>query len=871
MSAETHDRDPLTPMINRRTLLRSAVDPRNIATVASVGAILGSHSHVDGHGHDEHDPHHEDGKHAEKHKETTAEIFEYLSSIGISTAFLVQIGLNLTGKRAFNASSAREMVSLGFLRTAVLDHLARKEGNHELMHVAEHEREEYVTACYLVPLLTALADIASNHVRVDANKIAPIQIQAALDERSGPSLSYRFIKRPNLTSIPETWEHYRMQIEADLANKSAQIGGIALGSAPLLTTYFASGFVEKEKPELMRMFIERYIASGAIKALKEKAGNGRNSGLTEGEFTTIQEEACESAERAMNGIMGYNRYALTFPCNINGGIGLIGDPPELFAMKDLADDPEMYLRICGQGTMYAAVLAMISERAFLGLHGQNPSASHEGLFLGSAFSAAANVAELGMGKITALSGMLGKNKQGERLAEMIDDIGDGRARDVQQMLRTVRAGRPAIEFLIGPYLGGKAKLFLNLFTGASDRLARLITEYEPSEFGDDPRANLERILHSFISGDEAVFAKAINKFGTQMETVMQFEGARDLSKIFEELCHMDEDALSKMEEIMRQQAVAQAAGETENDEEGPEPDDPETTPATASGEATEIADSLDGPEGEAFQRAIGGAAEVLGIDETKIGDPEHIAEVTEALRSADNATILRALEMFTKQPSNDGPGGTKIDAKGKAHAHIVSHAAEEVLFALLTQIPSVPSLVRQAKRILPNMVGLQPNERPSEKQLNSILQNTLIITMITSALADNVAAYMFARDVLFSFFEMRYLPEELWGTPEGRSTLFKEYPNVREYVSKAALKIAEFAGNLTKVGNGPNFLQNNVKATVNPSANPQGVSIEREPISMASTAVNPYAWFANLLLFTVMQKEGAEVIKEADKQYAIAA
>ena len=146
-----------------------------------------------------------------------------------------------------------------------------------------------------------------------------------------------------------------------------------------------------------------------------------------------------------------------------------------------------------------------------------------------------------------------------------------------------------------------------------------------------------------------------------------------------------------------------------------------------------------------------------------------------------------------------------------------------MLWALLTQIPSVPAISRLADISIPAINGVKGNETPTPAQLKRIVATLLPIEAGMSGIADNVAAYMFSRIVMMGFFERTF-----------GHNVFKEFPDLKGNIGIIAKMIAEQAGSLTKVGNGPNFSQEKC-LILHDDSNNQGISIDRVNVPMGET------------------------------------
>jgi len=67
--------------------------------------------------------------------------------------------------------------------------------------------------------------------------------------------------------------------------------------------------------------------------------------------------------------------------------------------------------------------------------------------------------------------------------------------------------------------------------------------------------------------------------------------------------------------------------------------------------------------------------------------------------------------------------------------------------------------------------------------------------------------------------------------------VFTEFPEALDVIAIASVKVAENAGNLTKVGNGPNFSQEQM-TVVGDGKFAQGISIEMANMKMSDTLPN---------------------------------
>lgn len=172
------------------------------------------------------------------------------------------------------------------------------------------------------------------------------------------------------------------------------------------------------------------------------------------------------------------------------------------------------------------------------------------------------------------------------------------------------------------------------------------------------------------------------------------------------------------------------------------------------------------------------------------------------------------------------------------------HTSEEVLNALWTQLPAVPSLVHNAEKIIPKLLGTKSLEEVTSEQADKATFLVLSATAAISSTADNVAAYLFGKKLLEDIYQKTY-----GETYEGNKGL-------RQFANDAPLIAAIIGGSLSRIGNGPNFMINKVEATIKDGT----VDVGKKPLTLGSSYVNPYAWTQSLAaigLLMAQKKSGA--------------
>lgn len=158
--------------------------------------------------------------------------------------------------------------------------------------------------------------------------------------------------------------------------------------------------------------------------------------------------------------------------------------------------------------------------------------------------------------------------------------------------------------------------------------------------------------------------------------------------------------------------------------------------------------------------------------------------------------------------------------------HLFGETAKDVFTALATQLPAIKSLVHIAEKFLDWKLGLK-DEPISEQKVNEATLMVLTTTAVLSSFADNVAAYLFGRELLERIYERAY------------GEKYHQNPALETYLDKATVLCAIAGGSGTKIGNGPNFQIEKLTAKLSDSEDQ--LFIERAPLTLGKSMLNPYA------------------------------
>lgn len=699
--------------------------------------------------------------------------------------------------------SAAEMNALAWMRIGVLEAF----GDEETANLARHEIGEIKGGLLPLPLLVALSDATTTELKVDA----PLIFEATRDSLE-KQVEYENIVRPEFPANIAEWERHLERVNADITRKTAQIAAITSVMAPLGTTYTSSSLANDLKEEILRMLYEQSLALGVVEAKRnagEKPGDEDSPIFwLEDKKEEVRQAAYKRADDLFNGSMGYSKLMLALAANTQGSWGL-GDPPEIYFAIDYINDPATLLKAHAIGALNSEAFTILLNAMWLKKVGAlSPEALGE--FLAAQKTTIAAIAKSVADKDLRSTSFNGNERHVQGVLAALNDKTDpsGKLRELLNGLP-----KPRIRFSLKDYLANKR----GILSGQTKRMEKIASGVlkTPEAFA------CSNIFSSLVKAFNAGDKEGARKMLEAMEAKLQEGQATDLSVLFEGL--MEEETTVKGEDEVEVPAEAPTHTERIMDE---------------------VGHVLAGMDDNTRKGRIEEALDILGIGhifgETGERSDKRIygAEVYEALRRADERTIAKAISQFTSvEGHEDVVAGMDDDAAlgenvaearehaaGKEHApSFLSHSAKDVLWALLTQIPSVPAISRLADISIPEINGVKENETPTPAQLKRIVATLLPIEAGMSGVADNVAAYMFAKIVMMGFFERTF----------GKD-VFQEFPNIKGSIGIIAKMIAEQAGSLTRVGNGPNFSQEKC-VILSDDSNRQGISIDRVNVPMGET------------------------------------
>jgi hypothetical protein len=570
------------------------------------------------------------------------------------------INLSLDEKTAF------VMNALAMHRRALL----RQSSNPRDHELAEQEAHHHMFDMAPAALLALISDLTTNEeggLRVNLEAI----FQDSLRQRS-VDLDGKMRPRLEFQSV-ELWKEYLGKAKADLRTEVQRLNMVGFLAAPLASTYSPSAVANVAKENVARLLFEMRYAELVIKNLYDESGQIDEQNLMTGAANMVNED--------FNGKFGYNKLLLATDCNAKGTTPPLGDPPEVFYLIDILSDPEVtdpgqdYMTNFAFGLSASLVSSLVTNNLYLMKVG---AFSLEDAF--KFIPDALNVIEKAMETVASSrlrQASLGSNKniKEQLLAELAKS--DGGAKEIVDLLN--KMPDVCFEFQGLKYLENKLKAIHIILT----KLPSYLAKYVPL-WGQLAELALEKSSQTSYGKDivdklgdleKLVLGNAVdhNATGDQLGS--------ELAGMFSELRAMSQQIASELERKINL--------EQNSDEATIQLDD-----ATKQRIAkrlklnNEIRSFLLRQDQDELQSLSVETKALVGI--TSKDDPEQIRK---KIQAANDTILGKALAKYSlvQGATDDVPG---LDSEEHEHhsSGIASHAAKEVLFALLTQIPVVAPL-----------------------------------------------------------------------------------------------------------------------------------------------------------------------------------
>lgn len=824
-----------------------------------------------------------------------------ISKVNLATAevnvgnFGLELGMILFGKKhGFDKGTAIRNTAFASARVGTLSVLDREAMDHDL--------KEFKGSYPLVPVLVALAEGASNmkvandEIYKDHSKMKAFIEEIAIggDSRIVASDSLRKLngRKTNgqsedageetqrleeddsthiypqeqekgqesvidfddldVTQDLEAWEGYLELVQQDVIDSLSQNAATTAIFAPLTTTYSSSAIADENHKNIYKQVARLRYVKEVIDVKRHQVSRKSSEYIDRNQVEQLQQDAQEKALEIMNGFGGFNHLSLTLATNANG-MALIGDPPMLFYLS--RHGVEEFVELSAKGFAVSEVSELMLTYAFLKRAGVNVKIpEYTASFFANQGKTLRKIGQSltdGALRDVSFNGGRKASREVTRLLEALDK--EGVSEDVRNELISKMHETPEPSIFVDPRTLVKNKLERlekmklvrktketvgNLTntdtTTLSDEVVQYMKMFESGEFEDYVNYFASEDYRSLVENDEKGSIKAVLK-------AMQMIGANSesskLTALLESLIihtHPENEEVSRAEEgdstvppvnvVMDSLATIDARVAGKPDVNQLFSDLMSITPEEFE-QYEEDLKSRQGDEGDVAMQE-----DQQGLSEEKA---EKIKGIYDSFRMLDNEDVRSALE------------DALLLAEKEEYVHeddeMLSESAKEVLFALTSQLPVVPSWVVVSEDLLERTMGAKDGELTRQAVLNQI-SVLLGEGAAFSATADNVAAYLFVETVMEKIM-IDYYGEEF----------YRSNHELQEIAWTSSAMIAMVAGANSKYGNGPNLLKHEYDKDLN-----------KDHISLGTSFRNPYAIVQTVLTGVALRNRIAANMPEKE-------
>lgn len=792
-----------------------------------------------------------------------------LSAYGMTAAFASLVSAVAAEKASFNRETAATMTGLGIARAAALYAKDREGFHHE---ITEHLGKPSMPGGYpLLPVLVGLAEGAA-HVRAENDEIFKSKDVAETLASELGDVGQLFDKRPEEGDSKEEWANYYRSVKNSVITAAARNAALTSVLAPLGTTYTSAAIANENFKKMLPLLEEAQYAKKIVNTKEEREKIG-NPTIYPDEIEKWQAEAKDKALKNINGKDGYVHLNIALSTNLNGAL-LIGDPPLIyFALRH----PKLYAEASIYG-LAASVIATLAEN-YIWI---TRSLGHEDAqrfitrFFGGQFTTlTALKRSFTNGDLRDVS-FGGAKRVSERFMDKVEDLRETGAltEDAAEQLRSQLQDveQPMFYFDIPTLIGKKMDMlssFIKNFGRDKQERKDFVDIEDYGYFGYrefEALLESERFITAFNSPEPQTRMDVIRSLRKTLKEEKNNEAVALIGSLLTEDPNNVPDTETVVSRILNlplsKTKLTVGAVQAEIAKRMPDIEDAHITkylqgrleqilddaPTVSSHEiklrlslAREYAEQVSG-NGYATQ-VKSQIDEIIDNFDSKSKD-ELVAEITEVLQTSKQLytsrkdadykkemgelynTLSALLPSDIKMAMENAFRLTENEEEEHPEKHFLEHQAKEVRDVLFTQLPAVPSLIHTVNKILPKAVGVG-EDGPNAEQLQQMTWAILGSTAITSAFADNVAAYLFGENVLDKLYSDYYgdnYSDEL-----------------KKSVYIAALLTAVVAGSLSKIGNGPNVTLSRI--------GPEGEDI---PLTLGSTLGNPYAIVQTVALTSLL-------------------
>lgn len=795
----------------------------------------------------------QEDEHAEEHASST---LNDISAYAITAAFSSLVGVVASEKATFGPKTAAIMTSLGATRVGLLAATDAEGLKHEIEeHIGTVDGIPTPGGYPLLPVLVALADFAS-HVKAENDEIfkkEDVAERLAEEVEAGGI----FEKRPDEGDSKETWVRYYRSKKNEVIEATAQNAALTSVVAPITTTYTSASIAQGNFKKMLPLLKETHYAKRIVEVKEsQESTRDRIPTITPDEIEIYESDAEQKALQNINGKDGYIHLNIALSTNLNGALG-IGDPPLLYFF--MRHRPDVYAKASLVGLGMSEIATLTQNYAWISRSlGKQDAHKFFTQFLGSQLRATKAIWKSftdGQLRDVSFGGASQVTETFVQKLEELDKLGGNFNENAQELRHRLNQTDHAYFFFdVKDFMEQKMKIISSMLSRGQDK--HLGEEDDPTRFGyeefvemiesdsfikafqadgkdqDDQTESLLRLLQSETKNDAVALLGAllVNEGDSSVdvdEVVTRLMGLpKTKTKIAAGLARRRINELVPQIQIAKsgtegQQRIHYINSEWDNmsiSSRHRELDDARSqlTSVPESEERSQLESVLlklsafENLADEEVKNLMEQASDLSTIIANNLKGDEYKAGLT-SLHKSFSAIGIREMKQAMEEAIRLHEG-EELEHHSKS---FIGHQGQEVLWVLLSQLPAVPSLVHTVEKILPKAVGVG-EDGPDANQLRIMTNAILASTAMVSAFADNVAAYLFAENILEDLYSKFYQDQYA--------------SKLKDAVHIAALQTAVVAGSLSKIGNGPNVTLTRIRE--------HG---QEEPLTLGSSLGNPYA------------------------------
>ena len=685
------------------------------------------------------------------------------------------------GLNSFKRVGVAESIRLGVLRVTDREQY-------------EHESKDIAISYGLMSVLTTVAE-ATEHLDADEESMFNDKINKIVDKMDNdPSV---MSEMPGLDGSLEDWQRFETFKEDAIVRVDAQ--NTALGTLGAVSPFISSTLGDAMN---MRMSVQLTELAHAKEIIKLKQGS--NGPITADQEMQAMKSAVSVSNEQVNGRLGYVNKTLTLSANLQAA-GAFGDAPVWFYL--LRNGPSEWIKASAEGLVKANATALVASQVWLAKtvgFDKSKSALHE------TFSSTVDVWQ-GTSDFVGL-----KDQSRQRNEKVAEQFGDAiaTARDAGELSYMELRGLRNVH---NQLMGSMSDMSRSRFVYRKEDFYRVM-----GEAVDNNRLKL-RNIGRFLTGREIISDVREIAFYVDVENVGEVSEAlgkaKNPSELFDAILD-DHVGLKNSNIVGGMKDMLTVLVKLKQ----------------ADGDMNSLSDEERAILDEDTLKEFG-----LNFDENSEGfirgDEQLEARIDEVreLYLAGNESAYQKLEELLGDTLKTSPENLKAAIR-ETWASIVKadtvadednhhtgfgHASTEVFNALRTQILAANALSSLIKKGLEEL-----GDTASIGQKTALV---LVFSGFISAVADNVVAYLFAEDVLSNLYKEE-LGEAAFSSEDAEHLVTR--------IKRAALFVAIIFGSMSKIGNGPNFKQHKVVASVGED----GFEYEKEELDLTSSFQNGVAW-----------------------------